>query len=181
MGNEVKWVKLNSNMFNNEKLRLLESKQDGDKNVLLWIKLLMLAGKINRNGVVFRFETDKYFKQSKEETTKFFERCFLLGMVDFYMKGSVNESVHIIEPEQWYKVDRQCVLTDGNWQVKRIYILERDNYTCQYCGKDVGTLEVDHVIPRCKGGLSTEDNLVCACFNCNRSKGGRTPEEWRCS
>ena len=181
MGNEVKWVKLNSNMFNNEKLRLLESKQDGDKNVLLWVKLLILAGKKNKGGTLYRYEIDKHIKEPKKQLSEFLYRCFLLGMIDFNREGTCAEYINIIEPEQWYKVDRQCVLTDGNWQVKRIYILERDNYTCQYCGKDVGTLEVDHVIPRCKGGLSTEDNLVCACFTCNRSKGGRTPEEWRCS
>jgi 5-methylcytosine-specific restriction endonuclease McrA len=36
---------------------------------------------------------------------------------------------------------------------------------------------VDHVVPRCQGGLSTWANLVACCQKCNSTKGGRTPEQ----
>ena len=176
---EVKWIKLTTTMFDDERLRLLEATEHGDTKVMLWIKLLMLAGKTNSDGVVFRFEFNKHVKETRQQIADFLTSCHMLHMVDFYMEGSVNESIHIINPEYWYKVDRECVLTGGNWRVKRMYVLERDNYTCQYCGNNTGPLEVDHVMPKCRGGLSAEENLVCACFTCNRSKGGRTPEEWR--
>ena len=176
---EVKWIKLTTTMFDDEHLRLLDVKDGGDKNLMLWLKLLFIAGEKNRGGVVFRFELSKRAATGEQQLTDFLNLCNSLGMVSFWNKGSINESIHITEPDRWYRIDRECVLTDGNWQVKRMYILERDNYTCQYCGNNTGPLEVDHVMPRCKGGLSAEENLVCACFTCNRSKGGRTPEEWR--
>lgn len=50
-------------------------------------------------------------------------------------------------------------------------ILKRDNHRCQYCGRRGDTL--DHVVPRCQGGLSTYGNLVTACGPCNTRKGGR--------
>lgn len=53
----------------------------------------------------------------------------------------------------------------------------RDNWLCQYCGLPAD--EVDHVHPRSRGGLTEMDNLVAACRSCNRSKGDRTPHEWR--
>jgi len=56
---------------------------------------------------------------------------------------------------------------------KRFDVLKRDGFTCQYCGRrtpDV-LLEVDHIIPKSKGGPDTIDNLVTACFDCNRGKG----------
>ena len=60
---------------------------------------------------------------------------------------------------------------------KNIYL--RDNYTCQYCGKKFpySELTFDHVIPKCKGGQTTWDNIVTACKNCNSKKGGKTLEE----
>ncbi len=57
----------------------------------------------------------------------------------------------------------------------RFAILQRDNFRCQYCGKtpkDDIKLEVDHIVPLCKDGTDTDDNLITACFDCNRSKAG---------
>lgn len=56
-------------------------------------------------------------------------------------------------------------------------IFRRDNYTCQYCGKQGSHLTIDHVIPRHRGGQHRWDNLVAACPGCNRRKGGRTHTE----
>lgn len=63
----------------------------------------------------------------------------------------------------------------------RFNIFARDGNTCQYCGRRYSRTELnlDHVIPRSRGGLSTWDNIVCSCHVCNRRKGGRTPEEAR--
>ncbi len=58
-------------------------------------------------------------------------------------------------------------------------IFERDKNTCQYCGKhfDRRDLNLDHVIPRDKGGLTTWENIVCSCIPCNTRKGNRLPHE----
>jgi 5-methylcytosine-specific restriction endonuclease McrA len=58
-------------------------------------------------------------------------------------------------------------------------IFRRDNFTCQYCGRQTPRLTVDHVIPRYRGGLHSWTNLVAACPTCNRRKGGRTLAEAR--
>lgn len=54
-------------------------------------------------------------------------------------------------------------------------IKERDDYTCQICGastyeQDLLLLEIDHIIPVSKGGMSTPDNLQTLCWKCNRQK-----------
>jgi 5-methylcytosine-specific restriction endonuclease McrA len=58
-------------------------------------------------------------------------------------------------------------------------VLIRDNYTCQYCGcqPPKAELTIDHIMPRVRGGITSWDNVVCACKPCNLRKGGRTPEE----
>lgn len=60
----------------------------------------------------------------------------------------------------------------------RMYIKERDNFTCCQCGNSTLAepnllLEVDHIIPIAKGGLTVEDNLQTLCWKCNRSKGAK--------
>ena len=56
-------------------------------------------------------------------------------------------------------------------------VLRRDNYTCQYCGKNVARLTIDHIIPRSQGGEHKWGNLVAACPACNHRKGGRTLDQ----
>ena len=61
----------------------------------------------------------------------------------------------------------------------RYNIYARDNCTCQYCGERLPRqeLNLDHIIPRSRGGTSTWENVVCSWLECNRRKGGRTPQE----
>ena len=58
-------------------------------------------------------------------------------------------------------------------------ILRRDEYRCQYCGRRAAQLTIDHVVPRHRGGQHCWENLVAACHQCNRRKGGRTLQEAR--
>ena len=59
------------------------------------------------------------------------------------------------------------------YKAQRIKALERDGYTCVYCGQDAD--QADHVIPISKGGNPTDlNNLVACCRRCNISKGNRS-------
>jgi hypothetical protein len=62
----------------------------------------------------------------------------------------------------------------------RYEVLQRDNYTCRYCGAfaPIVRLEVDHVLPRKHHGKDRLENLVTACEDCNRGKSALLPEEW---
>ena len=59
----------------------------------------------------------------------------------------------------------------------RVNIYARDNYRCQYCAIKctVDELTYDHVVPRSQGGKTTWENIVSACYTCNRRKANRTP------
>jgi 5-methylcytosine-specific restriction endonuclease McrA len=63
----------------------------------------------------------------------------------------------------------------------RVNVFARDKFTCQYCGERPhrSELNLDHVIPRALGGRTTWENVVCSCVECNRRKGGRTPQQAR--
>ncbi len=54
----------------------------------------------------------------------------------------------------------------------RFEVLKRDRFCCQYCSAKPPKvpLEVDHILPVSKGGKNNIDNLITACFDCNRGK-----------
>lgn len=64
-------------------------------------------------------------------------------------------------------------------RLTRRNLMLRDGYQCQYCGRRPGLreLNVDHVVPRSRGGSDTWDNLVISCRGCNLRKGKKTPDE----
>ena len=55
----------------------------------------------------------------------------------------------------------------------------RDKFTCQYCARvfPETQLNLDHVMPRDKGGRTTWDNIVTSCFRCNTRKANKLPHE----
>jgi len=61
----------------------------------------------------------------------------------------------------------------------RFNVFLRDAFSCQYCGRRLATevLTFDHVIPRCRGGRTTWENVVTACSPCNLTKGHKLPKQ----
>lgn len=71
------------------------------------------------------------------------------------------------------KIPRQAIkFTQKN-------LWERDNYTCQYTGKKINKFNgnIDHVVPRSKGGKTSWENCVLAHKEINAKKANNTPEE----
>ena len=60
----------------------------------------------------------------------------------------------------------------------REYLLEKFGRKCCYCGKENIPLEIEHIIPKSRGGTDRIDNLCLACHECNQKKGNMTAEEF---
>jgi len=106
------------------------------------------------------------------------------------MEGSFN----LLNPETYYPlrtinrdipVPRVIALRDfdrlpqRHVRFSRTHIFMRDQYTCQYCIRELpkAQLNLDHVMPKSRGGKTSWDNVVTSCHTCNRVKGNRTPQE----
>lgn len=104
-------------------------------------------------------------------------RCQLLSSAQFKkqffgaLKGEKNLFSRFVRRERYR-------MRPAGWAKLRQQIFARDDYTCQYCWERNGRLECDHIVPLCKGGSDDPANLTTACFACNHSKHGKTPEEW---
>lgn len=70
---------------------------------------------------------------------------------------------------------------DSNIAISRRMLFKRDRHMCAYCGSVLHdkSLELEHVIPKSKGGKTTWTNIVSACRQCNAKKDDRTPEQAR--
>ena len=92
---------------------------------------------------------------------------------------------HLVEVGLWERHDGGYQVHDYHkyelrapsalWLGLRAEIMHRDGHTCQYCG--AAAQHIDHIVPRCQGGIDDPGNLVAACARCNLTKGGRTPEQ----
>ena len=60
----------------------------------------------------------------------------------------------------------------------REYLLEKFNRKCAYCGKENIPLEIEHIIPKSRGGSNMVSNLAISCHKCNQKKGNMTAEEF---
>lgn len=67
---------------------------------------------------------------------------------------------------------------NGFYQL-RFSVLQRDKFTCQYCGQHAPNviLHVDHIVPKSNGGLDTLDNLQTSCAACNLGKNRTSLQE----
>ena len=92
----ISWIKLSVNIFEDEKIQIIESMPEGSQMVLTWIKLLALAGRTNREGIIAITETKAYtaeslaviFKISTELVKKALETFQDFGMIEI-SKGIV--------------------------------------------------------------------------------------------
>ena len=64
-------------------------------------------------------------------------------------------------------------------RLTRKNIYEHYEYKCCYCGKkfSVDKLNIDHVVPRSRGGKTEWTNIVTSCIECNLKKGNKLPQE----
>jgi 5-methylcytosine-specific restriction endonuclease McrA len=65
----------------------------------------------------------------------------------------------------------------AGWEV-RSYLLLKYAYQCAYCGNEQRSFELDHIVPRSRGGSDRVSNLALSCHECNAAKGNKTAAEW---
>jgi 5-methylcytosine-specific restriction endonuclease McrA len=63
------------------------------------------------------------------------------------------------------------------WEI-RSYLLEKFQHRCAYCGRANTVFELDHILPRSRGGSNRVSNLALSCHHCNSAKGDRTASEF---
>jgi 5-methylcytosine-specific restriction endonuclease McrA len=104
------------------------------------------------------------------------EWCLTEPVEDEEFVTTSNSKIRVPEVIVLSKYDK---LPKKGMKLTKRNIFIRDGFTCQYTGEKVSTKngDIDHVIPKSKGGKTSWDNLVVCAKAVNRKKADRTPKE----
>lgn len=61
---DVKWIKLSTDLFDDEKIDFIQSLPEGDSILVIWVRILTMAGKCNANGYIYLTETIPYTEEA---------------------------------------------------------------------------------------------------------------------
>lgn len=100
---DVKWIKITTSMFDDEKIKLIESMPDKDSILVIWVKLLVQAGRTNVNGYIFLNEKIPY---TDEMLATIFNRplnTVRLALQTFERFGMIEMDENGIHIKNWDK------------------------------------------------------------------------------
>ena len=147
----------------------------------LWQAVNICAGQ-RALGLLFTGHAEVVHEEDGDfDTYTFDEWCIraperLPGVSGHPLVRTVSLQVHLPRVILLQVFDR---LPARDVRFTRENVFRRDHHTCQYCGRrlDQRHLNIDHVLPRNRGGQTSWANVVCSCLPCNTRKGSRTPAE----
>ena len=120
-------------------------------------------------------ECDLENNPEQSNKVKLFRKSFIkfssLSRVNF--KPNLNEEI-----VDYFKRKRAYNIDSKGWKKISLFVFNRDDFTCSYCGERGGILEVDHIIAFSKGGSDSLENLTTSCRRCNRSKRDKSVKEF---
>lgn len=100
---DVKWIKLSTNMFEDEKIRLIEQMPEADTILIIWVKLLSQAGKTNASGYIYLSENIPY---TDEMLATIFNRPI----------GTVRLALETFKQFGMIEIDNDSFISISNWE-----------------------------------------------------------------
>ena len=100
---EVKWIKISTNVFDNRKIRMIEKMPEGDAIIIIWFKVLCLAGTVNDNGMIMFTNEIPY---TEEMIASQFDRpisVIRLAFQTFIKFGMLEVVDNILKVSNWEK------------------------------------------------------------------------------
>lgn len=101
---EIKWIKVSTDLFANRKIRLIESMEDRDTIIVIWLKLMILAGEINDGGLIYITPESPYTSAS-------------LAVQMGREEGEIQKALSIFEDYGMIEVDEHGIIGIPNWEV----------------------------------------------------------------
>ncbi len=103
MANDVEWIKLTTDMFDNNKIKELRRLPDGNNIVLIWVMLLTLAGKCNAGGMIIISENIPYTVEALADDLKFEIGTVKLALTALERFGMIHTEEEYFVISNWYE------------------------------------------------------------------------------
>lgn len=100
---DIKWIKIVTDMFDNRKIRQIECLPDGDSIIVIWMKLLCLAGQTNDNGMVYFTKDIPYTEQMLSQQFNRPLTTIQMALKTFEQFGMVELVDNILHISNWEK------------------------------------------------------------------------------
>jgi len=121
--NEVKWIKLSIEMFDNRKIKHLRKLPDGNSIVLIWVMLLTLAGKCNAGGMIFLTQNIPYTTKMLADELDFEENTVKLALEALESFGMISTDgfLSIVGWEEHQNEDALSAIRERDRAAKQRY------------------------------------------------------------
>lgn len=147
----MKWIKITTDIFDDEKILLIESLPEADSIIVIWFKLLCLAGKMNNSGVFTMNNRIAYTDKMLATIFRRKDSTVQLALKTFESYGMIEVVDDIITIPNWGKhqnVDKIEAKNNYMKEYMREYREKQKNLTCKANGKsnsksNVSLLEED--------------------------------------
>lgn len=149
---EIKWIKIATNIFDDEKLLLIETLPEADAIIVIWFKLLCMAGKQNNNGVFLLNDKIAYTDEMLATIFRKPVNVVRLAIMTFQQYGMVEIIDNVITIPNWEKhqnIDKletmreQARLRVAKCRAKQKNIIETNNEKCNVTEMLRNALEED--------------------------------------
>ena len=100
---DVKWIKITTDLFDDEKIILIETLPDSYAIIVVWIKLLCLAGKMNNSGVFLMNDSFPYTEKMLATIFRMKESTVSLALQTFEQFGMIEKVDGVITIPNWGK------------------------------------------------------------------------------
>lgn len=145
---EVKWIKITTDIFDDEKILLIESLPEADSIIVIWFKLLCLAGKMNNSGVFIMNNRMPYTEKMlstifrrKESTVRLALETFeTFGMIEI-----VNDAITIPNWGKHQSIDQLDNKREYMREYMREYRQKQKEIACKTNGKTNSKANVSSV------------------------------------
>ena len=100
---DVKWIKITTDIFDDEKILLIENLPEADSIIVIWFKLLCLAGKVNNSGVFMLNDKEAYTDKMLATIFRRKETTVRLALETFEQFGMIELIDDVITIPNWGK------------------------------------------------------------------------------
>lgn len=99
--NDVKWIRLEIDMFDNKKIKHIRKLPEGNNIVLIWMMLLTMAGRCNSNGIIFLTENIPYTNKMLADELDFDESVIELALTILEKFGMITRDGTLLSIPGW--------------------------------------------------------------------------------
>ena len=142
----IKWIKLNVDMFDDEKIKIIQNMPEGDALLLVWIKLLTLAGKTNDGGYIYINDNMPYTDEMLSIIMNKPLNVIQLALSTFNKLGMIEtdeKGIYLINFEKYQSLDRMQEIREYNRLAQQKHRAKLKSQKLSMTSQDCQDIDID--------------------------------------